>query len=85
MNTGADDPTGEVTDLLRHLIRSGCVNDGTATSGHEVRSADLLASYLDGSGADLRRYESAPGRGSLVARIEGSDPQAPSLLLMGHL
>ena len=25
-----------------------------------------------------------PGRSSLVARIEGSDPNAPSLLLMGH-
>jgi acetylornithine deacetylase/succinyl-diaminopimelate desuccinylase-like protein len=80
-----DDPTAEVTDLLRHLIRNGCVNDGTAQSGQELRSAELLASYLDSAGVDLRRYEAAPGRGSLVARIEGSDPQAPSLLLMGHL
>ncbi len=32
----------------------------------------------------MERYEPQPGRSSLVARIEGSDPQAPSLLLMGH-
>ncbi len=74
----------EVTDLLRQLIRNGCVNDGTMESGGEVRSVDLLSSYLDGTGADMERYEPMPGRASLVARIEGSDPEAPSLLLMGH-
>ena len=37
----------------------------------------------EGTGLDLQRYE-APGRVSLVARIEGSDPSAPSLCLMGH-
>ncbi len=80
-----EDPTDEVTDLLQQLIRNACVNDGTPESGHELRSANLLADYLDGAGPDLRRYESAPGRGNLVSRIEGSDPQAPSLMLMGHL
>jgi acetylornithine deacetylase/succinyl-diaminopimelate desuccinylase-like protein len=76
--------SAEVTDLLQHLIRNACVNDGTAASGQEVRSADLLESYLEGSGVDLERYEPEPGRTSLVARIEGTDPDAPSLLLMGH-
>ncbi len=74
----------EVTDLLQRLIRNACVNDGTEESGGEVRSVDLLESYLDGTGADMERYEPVPGRASLVARVEGSDPQAPSLLLMGH-
>ena len=78
------DVTGEVTDLLQHLIRNACVNDGTATSGHEVRSADLLAAFFAGSGVDVERYEPEPGRASLVARIEGSRPEAPGLLLMGH-
>jgi acetylornithine deacetylase/succinyl-diaminopimelate desuccinylase-like protein len=74
----------EVTELLQQLIRNACVNDGTASSGHEVRSADVLTSYLEGDGLDLQRYEAAPGRTSLVTRIEGSDPDAPTLLLMGH-
>jgi acetylornithine deacetylase/succinyl-diaminopimelate desuccinylase-like protein len=85
VHAGTDDPTDEVTDLLRQLIRNRCVNDGSAGSGQELRSADLLAAYLDGAGPDLRRYESAPGRGNVVARLEGTDPAAPSLLLMGHL
>ncbi|HEY8545397.1 MAG TPA: M20/M25/M40 family metallo-hydrolase, partial [Acidimicrobiales bacterium] len=79
-----DDVTGEVTDLLQHLIRNACVNDGTVESGHEHRSADLLADFFEGSGIDIERYEPQPGRTSLVARIEGSDPDAPGLLLMGH-
>jgi acetylornithine deacetylase/succinyl-diaminopimelate desuccinylase-like protein len=79
-----DDVTGEVTDLLQALIRNQCVNDGTADSGGEVRSADLLHGYLAGSGIDVERYEPHPGRASLVARIEGRRPDAPTLLLMGH-
>lgn len=78
------DLTGEVTDLLQHLIRNACVNDGTPSSGHESRSADVLESYLAGPGIEIERVEPAPGRASLVARIEGRDPAAPSLLLMGH-
>jgi acetylornithine deacetylase/succinyl-diaminopimelate desuccinylase-like protein len=80
----ATDPTAEVTDLLRQLIRNTCVNDGTPESGHEHRSADLLADYLAGGGLDVERYEPRPGRTSLVARIEGRRPGAPRLLLMGH-
>ena len=79
-----DDVTGEVTELLQTLIRNACVNDGTDDSGFESRSADVLASELEGPGIDVERYEPRPGRASVVARIEGSDPSAPGLLLMGH-
>jgi acetylornithine deacetylase/succinyl-diaminopimelate desuccinylase-like protein len=74
----------ESTDLLQQLIRNACVNDGRVESGGEVRSVDLLHQYLGDTGLDVERYEPQPGRASLVARIEGSDPDAPSLLLMGH-
>jgi acetylornithine deacetylase/succinyl-diaminopimelate desuccinylase-like protein len=79
-----DDVTAEVTDLLQHLIRNQCVNDGTAASGHEARSVELLRSYLPKRGLDIETYEPSPGRSSLVARIEGSDPKAPTVMLMGH-
>ena len=82
--TRADDPTAEATDLLRDLIRNQCVNDGRIESGQETKNVDLLGNFLEGAGLDMERYEPQPGRSSLVARIEGSDPQAPSLLLMGH-
>ena len=59
------------------------MNDGTVASGKETRSVELLAGYLAGAG-DHEVFEPQPGRTSLVTRIEGSDPNAPSLLLMGH-
>jgi len=77
-----DDP--EAVDLLQQLIRNRCVNDGTVESGNELRSVELLQQYLGTSGIDVERFEPQPGRASLVARIEGSDPDAPTLMLMGH-
>src|SRR5438132_5115293 len=82
----SDAPTGQTVELLQQMIRNQCVNDGTVPSGQEVRTCDLLRTYLGGSGLDIEVYEpvAAPGRASLVARIEGSDPEAPTLCLMGH-
>ncbi len=74
----------EATELLRTLIRNGCVNTGEATSGHEDRSVDALEAYFAGSGLSCERYTSEPGRMSLITRLEGTDPKAPTLLLMGH-
>ena len=79
-----DSLTGQTVDLLQTLIRNECVNDGSAESGHESRSAEVLQSFLEGSGLDIERYEPTPGRASLVARLAGTDPAAPSVCLMGH-
>lgn len=81
MNTGDDH---EVVELLQQLIRNRCVNEDRVDSGQEVRSADVLTTYLEGRGLDIETFDSAPGRRSLVSRIEGSDPTAPTLMLMGH-
>ena len=80
----ATDLTGETVELLQTLIRNECVNDGTAESGHETRNADVLQSYVEGSGVDIERWEPTPVRASFVARLPGTDPTAPSLCLMGH-
>ena len=48
------------------------------------RSVDLLRAYLEGRGVDLETLRAAARAQSLVARIEGTDPDAPTLLLMGH-
>ena len=76
--------TAATVELLQTLIRNACVNDGTPGSGEEIRNADLLEAFLAGSGLDIERFEPLPGRTSIVARIEGSDPGSPSLCLMGH-
>jgi acetylornithine deacetylase/succinyl-diaminopimelate desuccinylase-like protein len=80
----AEEFTGPTTELLQALIRNACVNDGTPDSGEETRNSDLLVTYLEGAGLDVQRFTPRPGRDSMVARIEGSDPDAPSLCLMGH-
>ena len=76
--------TNETVELLQGLIRNECVNDGTKESGFEDRSARVLEGELEGLGLDIERYETAPGRSSIVTRYEGTDPDAPALCLMGH-
>lgn len=84
MGPGSKRHVHETIELLQLLIRNACVNDGTVGSGQEVRNADALVAVLDGPGVEIERFEPAPGRVSLVARIDGSDPAAPSLLLHAH-
>lgn len=72
---------GEVGELLQALIRNACVNDGAPDSGHEHRSVATLRDYLGQAG---ETFEPHPGRESLLYRIPGTDPAAPSLMLMGH-
>ena len=76
--------TDEVVELLQQLIRNKCVNEGTPDSGNEARSVDTIEAFLGRGGFDVQRYEPLPGRASLVARMEGRDPNAPGLVLMGH-
>ncbi len=80
----SDELLDDTVDLLRHLIRNACVNDGHAESGQEVRNADILQTFVEGPGIDIERFEPTPGRVSFVARIPGTDPSAPRLCLMGH-
>ena len=76
--------TGQTVELLQTMIRNECVNDGTPTSGNEVRNADTLVAFLDSAGLPIERFEPTPGRVSIVSRIEGTDPAASKLCLMGH-
>lgn len=75
-------PHGEVVELLVALIRNACVNDGSPDSGHEARSVETLTGYLGERGTE---YELHPERTSTLYRVPGTVPDAPSLMLMGHL
>src|SRR3954454_15183641 len=85
-NTGGmgADLTAETVELLQQLIRNQCVNDGTPASGEETRNADVLQQVVAVPGVTIERWEPVPGRASFVARLEGRDPKAPRLCLMGH-
>lgn len=72
------------TELLQHLIRLACVNTGHEDSGDETRAAELLTAVVDLPGVDLQLLGPRANRQSLVARLPGTDPTAPTLLLLGH-
>ena len=77
-------------DLLRELIRAACVNDGSDTSGQEIRAVQVLQRFLADVPAgslpiEMQVFEAMPGRASLIARVRGTDEAAPALGLLGHL
>ena len=72
----------DAVELLQTLIRNRCVNDGTPDSGFEFRSVATLTEYL---GVEGQVVEPMPGRQSVVYRVPGTDPEAPSLALVPHL
>lgn len=80
--------TSDTVELLRELVRAACVNTGEATSGGEIRAVRVLQRYLadeirQGT-VEAQVFEASPGRASLVARVRGTDPEAPALGLLGH-
>jgi acetylornithine deacetylase/succinyl-diaminopimelate desuccinylase-like protein len=77
-----DATVGEVVELLSQMVRNACVNDGT--TGSESKSAETLAAVLRAPGIELETFEPFPGRVTLVARMAGTDPGAPSLAYVTH-
>lgn len=70
----------EVTRLAQTLIRF----DTTNPPGNETPCVETIAGRLRSEGLQATVMESAPGRGSVVARLPG-DGTLPPLLLMGHV
>jgi acetylornithine deacetylase/succinyl-diaminopimelate desuccinylase-like protein len=70
--------------LLSQMIQTACVNDGHPQSGQEIRNAQLLKRFFEERGLDCQEYAMLPGRTSLMVRVKGTDPKAPSLMFMGH-
>jgi acetylornithine deacetylase/succinyl-diaminopimelate desuccinylase-like protein len=58
--------------------------DTSNPPGNEVRAAEYIKSVLAAEGISAHVYESAPGRGNVVARLKGNGKKKP-LLLMGHI
>jgi acetylornithine deacetylase/succinyl-diaminopimelate desuccinylase-like protein len=70
----------EAVKFLSDLVKI----DTSNPPGNEARAAEYIKSVLAGEGIPAQIYESAPGRGNLVARLKGSGKKKP-LLLMAHL
>ncbi len=75
----------ETARVARDLIRFDTSNRGEGDANPESEAAGYVVDYLRDLGLDPITIESAPGRTSVVARIPGSDPSLPALVLHGHL
>ena len=75
----------ETVRIARDLIRIDTSNRGGGDAEPERPAADYVAAYLRELGLDPEIIESAPGRASVVARVTGTDPALPALVLHGHL
>ena len=74
----------EVADICRELIRFDTQNWGGNIAHPERPAAERIAEWFAEVGLDSEIFESEPGRASLVARIPGTDPSLPALVVHGH-
>jgi acetylornithine deacetylase/succinyl-diaminopimelate desuccinylase-like protein len=74
----------EMIDFHRNIVRFATVNTGVMPTGNETPCCEYIRSRLAAEGIAGAITESAPGRGNLVARLQGTSG-GPSLLFMSHL
>ncbi|HEY2114920.1 MAG TPA: M20/M25/M40 family metallo-hydrolase [Candidatus Angelobacter sp.] len=70
----------EAVKFLGELVKI----DTSNPPGNETRAAEYIKGVLAAEGITAQIFESAPGRGNIVARLKGNGKKKP-LLLMGHL
>ncbi|HET6934744.1 MAG TPA: M20/M25/M40 family metallo-hydrolase, partial [Candidatus Angelobacter sp.] len=70
----------ETVKFLSDLVKI----DTSNPPGNETRAAEYIKGVLAAEGIPSQIYESAPGRGNVVARLKGNGSKKP-LLLFGHL
>ncbi|MEU2829366.1 M20/M25/M40 family metallo-hydrolase [Streptomyces lavendulae] len=74
----------EVVAFTSDLIRIDTSNRGGGDC-RERPAAEYVAERLAAAGTEPALLERTPGRTNVVARVEGTDPTAPALLVHGHL
>lgn len=75
----------EVVELCRDLIRIDTSNAGDNAGPGERVAAEYVAEKLGSVGIEAAILESDSRRASVIARIEGEEPERDALLLHGHL
>jgi acetylornithine deacetylase/succinyl-diaminopimelate desuccinylase-like protein len=75
----------DVVDVCSTLVRFDTTNRGNGDAEGERAAAEYVAGLLADARVDAKIIESAPGRANVIARIPGSDPDLPALLVQGHL
>ena len=67
--------------LLQGLLRC----DTQSPPGNEIRAAEYIRGALAEAGIDCTFVESAPGRVSVVARLNAAQPEGKPVAMMGHI
>ena len=86
--TGVDTPPSaqaEVADLCRDLLRIDTSNYGDGSGPGERAAAEHVAGLLAEVGLTGELVEAAPGRASVVVRVEGQYTSRDALVVHGHL
>ncbi|GAB3540838.1 M20/M25/M40 family metallo-hydrolase [Arthrobacter tecti] len=78
-------PEDEVVRICRDLIRIDTSNFGDNEGPGEREAAEYTAGLIEEVGLNAQLFESAPGRASVLTRMEGTDPSLPALVVHGHL
>lgn len=74
----------EVVQICQTLLRMDTSNFGDNAGPGERVAAEYVMELLTEVGLDPTIFESAPGRASVVVRLEGQDRSRPALVLHGH-
>jgi acetylornithine deacetylase/succinyl-diaminopimelate desuccinylase-like protein len=74
-----------VEELCSRLVRIDTTNYGGGESAGEREAAELVAATLSAADIDTKVLEREPRRSNVVARVPGTDPSLPALLVQGHL
>ena len=79
-----DEMRDEIVALERDMVRIPTVNTGFMPTGNETELCRYVEGWLAEDGVGCEIIEAAPGRGNLIARLEGSSGRA-GLMFMSHL
>lgn len=77
------DELSRTATIARDLVRFPSVNWGAGKSDGEAEAAGYIEAVLQKMGLETHSFEPAPGRVSVLARVEGRN-RGPGLVLHGH-
>ncbi|QFZ20036.1 M20/M25/M40 family metallo-hydrolase [Saccharothrix syringae] len=75
----------DVVDLCAALVRFDTTNYGNGEAEGEREAAEFVAGHLDSAGITPVLLEPAPRRTNVLARVPGTEPDLPALLVQAHL
>lgn len=83
--TDTPETLSETARIARDLIRFDTSNWGNGVANSETDAAHYIGDFLESLGLTVTYIDAAPGRTSVVTRIDGANKDLPALVVHGHL